>query len=341
MGSDHNEPRYAWVEDWPEPGPDAPPVGFAHTSLVVTAAGEIAYGHSLDRALLFARPEGGVVRTLPVDGVTELHGLALVEQDGAELLWIADPGTKERTSAGRIEEEAAPAGGQVVAIDLAGARQRVLDRPSATPDGAYAPTSVVVDEPRFGGSGDVWVADGYGADLVHRFDAGGRHVATLSGEEGAGRFRCPHGLLIDRRGLSPELYVADRRNARLQVYDLDGRFKRTVGDGVLVGPTMMAVSGELLLVTDLVARRLTLLGPDDELVAHLFGHPEPLAWGEAHDEEGWPEAWPNARSAEGAIVPPAIEPGCFHCPHGVAVDARGNVYVTEHLLGGRTVKLAC
>ena len=33
----------------------------------------------------------------------------------------------------------------------------------------YSPTSVAVDEIFDGGTGDVWVADGYGASLVHRF----------------------------------------------------------------------------------------------------------------------------------------------------------------------------
>src|ERR1700678_560061 len=79
------------------------------------------------------------------------------------------------------------------------------------PMGAYCPTSTAIAETRLGGSGDIWVADGYGSSLVHRFDHSGRHLSALTGEEGAGRFNCPHSVFIDRRaGKATELYVADR-----------------------------------------------------------------------------------------------------------------------------------
>src|SRR5437868_359136 len=92
-------------------------------------------------------------------------------------------------------------------------------------------------------SGDVWVADGYGRHLVRRFDARGRHVQTLTGEEGVGRFDCPHGVALDRRRGEPELYVSDRANARIQVYDVEGRFRRVVSEGVVVTPTDLAFVG--------------------------------------------------------------------------------------------------
>lgn len=63
------------------------------------------------------------------------------------------------------------------------------------PGSDWSPTAVAVIEE----TGDVWVADGYGQDLVHRFDMSGQHVRSLTGEEGAGRFSCPHGLVVDRR----------------------------------------------------------------------------------------------------------------------------------------------
>ena len=66
--------------------------------------------------------------------------------------------------------------------------------------GDYCPCGTAVDEERFGGNGDIWVADGYGSSLVHRFDKQDNHRSTLTGEEGGGRFLCPHAVFIDRRG---------------------------------------------------------------------------------------------------------------------------------------------
>jgi hypothetical protein len=88
----------------------------------------------------------------------------------------------------------------------------ILPKPSVDVyrEGNYSPTLVAVDEERYGGSGDIWVADGYGESYVHRYDKPGRYIRSINGEEGnAGRFACPHGIFIDRRREVSELYIAD------------------------------------------------------------------------------------------------------------------------------------
>ncbi len=68
---------------------------------------------------------------------------------------------------------------------LDGVEVASLARPlhGAYESGFFAPTSVAVNGPRHGGNGDVWVADGYGESLVHRYSADGRYLSTLTGEE--------------------------------------------------------------------------------------------------------------------------------------------------------------
>jgi hypothetical protein len=166
------------------------------------------------------------------------------------------------------------------------------------------------------------VADGYGMSLVHRYDAGGRYLGSLSGEEGGGAFACPHAVWVDLRRAEPELYVADRGNRRLQVYDLDGVFKRTVGEGVLECPCTGVRYGDGLLVPELCAR-LTFLDADDRLVGYL-GRNEA-----ACGLPGWPE-----------VAPEQIQAGKFNSPHAAAADAEGNLYVVEWIVGGRLTKLA-
>jgi DNA-binding beta-propeller fold protein YncE len=141
-------------------------------------------------------------------------------------------------------------------------------------------------------------------------------------------------VIVDRRGPAPLLYVCDRLNRRIQVLDLDGTFVRTVGAGQLVGPTQMAVSGTTLVVTDLLAGRLSLFDGDDRLLGHLFPHPRPRSsWDDTAD------GWPNARSPEGLIVRAPLRAGAFHAPHGVTAAPDGTIYVSEFAIGGRIAVL--
>jgi DNA-binding beta-propeller fold protein YncE len=188
-----------------------------------------------------------------------------------------------------------------------------------------------VDEVRFGGAGDIWVADGYGSGLVHRFDDSGRHVSRLSGEEGAGRFTCPHAVFIDRRsGKAPELYIADRGNRRVQVYDLAGRYLRSLGDGFLNSPSGFVQWGEVLIVAELFAR-LAVLDNADKLIGYIG----------VDDAAAGRPGWPNAIADDGrARAPELAEAGRFNSPHSMAVDADGNLYVAEWLIGGRYTRLS-
>jgi hypothetical protein len=126
-----------------------------------------------------------------VPAVVELHGLTLVGDADEQSLWVADPAVK--LSSGRPELQAREElPGRVVEIDLAGRVRRELSLPPGDRyDGdRYQPTRVAVF--RLGGSGDIWVADGYGASLVDRFSADATYIATLDGVDGDGRFQVPH-----------------------------------------------------------------------------------------------------------------------------------------------------
>jgi hypothetical protein len=308
----------------------------AHTGVVVSRDGSVITGDASHPRLITSDGFGHRSSVVPVDDATELHGLELVEEGGIELIWVADTAVKVYGGDPELRFHRGAARGRVFQIGIDGAPTRALDPPDLPvyDSTEYSPTAVAVDEERFGGSGDIWVSDGYGASLVHRFDSDGRYLASLSGEEGAGRFDEPHDVLVDRRGPAPELLVADRTNHRIQVYDLDGRFKRVVGEEFLRGPTQMAVSGDELVVTDLLAGRVTIIDREDRLVAHLFGHPSPPpAW------DDLPDDWPNRRGPAGLLDAALLQRGVFHAPHGLAIAEDGTIYVSEFAIGGRTAAL--
>ena len=78
------------------------------------------------------------------------------------------------------------------------------------------PTDMVVTT-----AGDVFISDGYGNSRVVHFDAKGKFVkAWGTFGEAPGQFNLPHSIVMDSKG---KLYVADRNNGRVQVFDQEGR----------------------------------------------------------------------------------------------------------------------
>jgi len=326
---------YHWDDSWAQlPSDDHERAGWAHHGLALSRTGELLGFHAGRPELLAFSADGSLTRSAPCP-VREAHGITLVETDGVEYVWIADNASKSvRQPDGSYGRSHPDTPGQAVRVALDGTLVQRLDTPPLPvySEGVYSPTSVAVDESRHGGSGDIWVADGYGQSLVHRFAADGSYLGALTGEEdgAAGRFACPHSVFIDRRRDEPELYVADRSNARVQVYGLDGRFHRVFGEGYLNSPSAFARLGDDHLVIAELFARLTVLDADDRLVRYL---------GAGADGRPDRPGWPNALDETGAVTRAPLQAGTFNSPHGVAVDANGTIYVTEWLVGDRMVKL--
>jgi hypothetical protein len=337
-----NEPRigtdgrvgFRWSEPWADQQVADTTNGWAHHGIAVTSMGEVV-SFAPDRPQVRIMSPDGILRRAWDAPVTTGHGLTIVSSEGQDSLWIADNGDSLLQQSDGTYASAHAAGeqfhGSVVQMSLDGEEMSRLPVPphAAYATGRFCPTDVAVDETRWGGDGHVWVADGYGESLVHEFDQHGVWVRTLTGETGLGRFLEPHAVFVDRRKDVPELYVADRGHSRIQVFGLDGTFRRGVGVGELISPGAFAPWGDDLLVAELDAR-ITVLGPDDRVVGRLGS-------GEMQDRET--PGWPNQIGAGGAIVRPDLDQGVLRTPHGIAADAQGNVYVSEWLVGGRIIKL--
>lgn len=86
------------------------------------------------------------------------------------------------------------------------------------------PTDVTV-----GKDGSFYVTDGYGNDRVVKFSASGKYLFEWGSKGNApGQFNLPHAIDIDLDG---NLYVADRENNRIQMFDPNGIFIRLRTDG--------------------------------------------------------------------------------------------------------------
>ena len=89
--------------------------------------------------------------------------------------------------------------------------------------GQVGPTDMPFNRPTMAASnpgGDIFVSDGYGQFRIHRFSRNGDHICSWGSEgTGTGEFALPHGINVDPLD---RVLVADRENARVQIFDQDG-----------------------------------------------------------------------------------------------------------------------
>ena len=75
----------------------------------------------------------------------------------------------------------------------------------------------------FSKNGDIFVTDGYGNSRVVKFDRNGNFIKTWGTYgTGPGEFMLPHSVVIDK---NDRVYVGDRENARIQIFDTDGHYQ--------------------------------------------------------------------------------------------------------------------
>ena len=104
-------------------------------------------------------------------------------------------------------------------------------------DGLFRqPTDVAWDS-----DGNIYISDGYINSRVAKYDRNGDWVKSW-GERGTGpgQFNLPHAIVIDRNN---NIYVGDRSNRRVQVFDTDGKFLRMFTIDVPPAPGTRAVNG--------------------------------------------------------------------------------------------------
>ena len=71
--------------------------------------------------------------------------------------------------------------------------------------------------------GEIYISDGYFNARVHKYTPDGKHILSWGGPgTKEGEFNIPHNVVCDAEGW---VYVADRENHRVQVFDPNGKFE--------------------------------------------------------------------------------------------------------------------
>ncbi len=182
-----------------------------------TAFADVCSTSDLDPILKFDRTTGAVLTSFGSGLFVFPHGIH-VDSDGN--VWITDSMGNEAGTKGHQVIKFSPEGEVLMTLGQAGVAGN-------GPDTFNEPNDVITAP-----NGDIFVADGHSGHLsppppgatarIMKFTSDGRFIKEWGGIGTApGEFRTPHALAFDSRG---RLFVADRGNNRLQIFDQDGTF---------------------------------------------------------------------------------------------------------------------
>ena len=238
------EQRYRIDRPWGR-WPEHIPVGII-SKCAVDADGNLYICQRRSTPVLVFDPEGHFLRSWGDGEIADPHGIAAAP-DGRILV---------------VDRDAH----QVLVFDAEGRLLLALGerhRPRTQAPFNH-PTDVAV-----GPGGDLYVSDGYGNTMVHRFAPDGAHLASWGGRgSGPGEFTTPHGIGVLGDG---RVLVGDRENNRVQVFSPEGGYLAEFGP--FYKPMDIHIdSDQRIFVSDQVPR-VTALGPDGT----IFGSCKPVA----------------------------------------------------------------
>src|SRR5205814_234595 len=161
-----------------------------------------------------------------------------------------------------------------------------------------------------GPDGSLFVADGYGANYVLKFDVHRKFVKAFGGRGDAeGKFQTCHGIALDTRQDKPLLFVCNRNNDRVEYWDLDGNFVKVIQRNLRM-PAAVHIRGDYALIPELQGR-VTVLNKEGNIVAQVGDNPD------------------ERQRANFGLPPDQWKEGICNSPHGASIDKDGNLIVTE------------
>src|SRR5271170_7378252 len=179
-----------------------------------------AYGAAAAQLLEFA-PDGTYLREIGHNlyAWSFAHAVRIDPQDN---IWVTDKGSDmviKFNPAGRV---VMVFGRKQEASDEGTAPLKHVHPPLPPVDGQFRQVTDIAWDP----AGNTFISDGYINSRVAKVDKNGKWLMSF-GEPGdqPGQFNTPHSIAADAQG---NIYVADRGNRRIQVFNGDGKFLRQI-----------------------------------------------------------------------------------------------------------------
>ncbi|MEV7004945.1 peptidyl-alpha-hydroxyglycine alpha-amidating lyase family protein [Streptosporangium sp. NPDC051022] len=277
------------------------------SGVAVTGSGEVLLLHrgggafagdrvmDVDPVVVLDAATGAFRRSWGAGTFRSPHGISVDERGR---VWVTDVTTNRVTvftPDGRLERSIGHAYG--AGLDTCLAVRNVLTALPCTGDPYIfaRPTDVAASA-----TGWAYVSDGYRNSRVGAFDTAGRIVRSWGRlGDGDGEFAIPHGIALRGNG---DVVLADRRNARVQIFSADGRHLATHSSAEIGRPYDVAV------------------GPGDALYV--------LDGGDALDEDGGRRrGYVVALAADGSVTRRWALRDQTADPHQLAVGPAGELYV--------------
>lgn len=277
-------------------------LGNQHGDVAVSAAGDV-YVSVQDPAagLQVFGPDGRFLRSLP-NAPSDLHGFVIRTRPDGEFIYGV-------TMRGQTMVKMTLEGAIVMTIGSASVPDQFKVRNARSNQLALVLTGVDVAP-----NGDLYVADGYASDYIHRFDTSGKYLASFGGKAAPYSFNTLHKLVVDTRFAPARLIATDRANNRVVHLSLDGAFLGVVATDLLL-PAALALSGEQVIVGEL-GGRVTVLDKAGAVVTRVGTNTEPGVGTNKMPPSQWRQ-------------------GFVLAPHGIALNARGDLFVSEFSAFGR------
>jgi DNA-binding beta-propeller fold protein YncE len=293
---------YAVVPDWLKLAQGREQLGNQHGDIAVSSAGEV-YVSVQDPAagVQVYSPEGTFLRNLP-GAPSDFHGFVIRKQADGEFLYGA-------TLRGQTIVKMTLEGTIVMTIGSSAIPDQYKVRNARSNQLALLLTGLDVAP-----NGDLYVSDGYASDSIHRFDRSGKYIASFGGKQAPYNFNTLHKLAIDTRFQPARIIACDRANNRVVHLSLDGAFLGVVATGLLL-PAAIAIDGDNAIVGEL-SGRVTVLDKAGAVVTRIG----------ANTEQG---------IGTNKIPPAQWRTGFVLSPHGVALNTKGDLFVSEFSAFGR------
>src|SRR5262252_8037881 len=231
-------PEFNAAPDWLKLPEGRATLGNMHGDIAVSANGEVYVSVQDPQAgLQVYAPDGRFVRNVP-DAPSDFHGFVIRRQPDGEFLY----GVTLR-------------GQTIVKMTLDG--KVVMTIPaSAIPDdfkvrnARSGQIGVLLTGLDVAPNGDLYVADGYASDYIHRFDRTGKYLTSFGGKKAPYNFNTLHKLAIDTRFRPARIIACDRANNRVLHLSLSGEFLGVVASDLLL-PAAITLNGDNVVVGEL------------------------------------------------------------------------------------------